>query len=928
MTNNTKAKKLKQGEPDDITLLYRISKAMAAVKDGRELLKIIVEETQPAFGFYDIGLMVLDKSAEFYLDWSVFYEQINPSASNVAQREARNYKFAADDKLIKYALERAATEKKPYIEYLSAQIIEEFSDFLQLPIEIAHGYKQFLVAALKFGGKTFGFLTFNSLSENHFENCDFELFQAIADLVAVAVANITANEEIIEREREKSVLLSISQAIATIQNHEQLFKVIFERIQPVFGFHDVGLFVFSKDGRQITDWAVAYEHISPSKGNRQLKRFEMETLAVKESPLQVIIERLADADAPLIFSYSDGYVNSVTDSEFREKLKTIIEDGGYQEFLATILKSGGKMLGVLFFNSKQKDFFQAKQFNLFQSFADQIAVAVANITANEEIAEREREKSVLLSISEVIATVRSKKDLLQLIIEKIKPVFNFYDCGIFVFDRDQKTLEDLAVSFPDISPSEASDLLLEQNGAKFDYAGSVWEQGFELMRATAGKPIIFDYSTNDISGWNNYVQAAVMEQIGYEESLMTILGTGGEELGVFALNSLAKGTFNETQFSLFQNIANQMAVAVSNILANDEIQRHLAEITDLKKRLEAENKYLVEEVGKNYNFEEIIGTSPKLQQVFEIIETVAPTDATVLIQGETGTGKELVARAIHNRSTRNERPLIKINCAALPRELVESELFGHERGSFTGAIEKRIGKFELASGGTILLDEIGELPLEMQVKLLRVLQEKEIERLGGKGVIKLDLRVVAATNRNLAQEVQAGRFRADLYYRLCTVELFMPNLRERRQDIEPLTMYFAEKYAAKFSRRIERISSKMLAELHAYDFPGNIRELEHIVEHAVIFSKNEKLILPRSLTGNTPNAEIVSTAEPKTSSPHKPSAAESQSLQTIEREHIMRVLNQTSGRIKGKRGAAEILGLNPATVYFRMKKLGIERSKN
>jgi transcriptional regulator with GAF, ATPase, and Fis domain len=342
----------------------------------------------------------------------------------------------------------------------------------------------------------------------------------------------------------------------------------------------------------------------------------------------------------------------------------------------------------------------------------------------------------------------------------------------------------------------------------------------------------------------------------------------------------------------------------------------------LKKRLEAENVYLSEEIGKNYNFEEIIGTSPRLRQVFEIIETVAPTDATVLIQGETGTGKELAARAVHNRSTRSTRPLIKINCAALPRELVESELFGHERGSFTGAHERRIGKFELAEQGTIFLDEIGELPLDAQVKLLRVLQEKEIERLGGKGTIKLDLRVVAATNRNLAAEVQQGRFRADLYYRLSTVELFMPPLRERREDIEPLTLYFARKYAAKFSRLIERVSTEMLRELNAYDFPGNIRELEHIVEHAVIFSKNEKLILPRLLIGNAETNQVSSGDESKKI---KLSASEPQTLSSIEREHIIEVLRQTSGRIKGKRGAAEILGLNPATVYFRMKKLGIEK---
>jgi formate hydrogenlyase transcriptional activator len=911
-----KSKEIKNPNINGAELLYRISKAIASVKDGRELLKIIIAETQTIFGFYDIGLAVLDKSGKFFTDWSVLYQEISPSESNAAQRDLQNFQFPVDEPLMQYSIERVELEQKPFIENLSAEFADKFADFPHLPLEIEFGYKQYLVTTLKFRGETLGVFNFNSVRENHFDDCDFDLFQAIADLIAVAVANITAREEIIERTREKDVLLSISQAIATIQNHEQLLKVIFERIQPVFNFYDVGLFILSKDGKQVTDWA-ANENISPSDGNRQVKEFKIQTIKVEDSPLQTVINQLSESNSPLILPYDLNYLSAMTDPIFREQMTRIIKECGYREFMAATLKIGGKMIGLLFFNSKQSGFFQPSQFAIFQSVADQIAVAVANILANENILEREREKSVLLSISEDIAGARNAVELMQVIREKAQQLIPFYDTGILIVEENGECHYDLAVNLQGWDTSNSNQKLFDLGLHRIAHPDSYVEFVMNLIEAK-NSPVIEDYEARFQEF--DYPFFVVLKEFGYREGIGAALKSGGKTFGTLWLNSLEKNHFKPEQFEIFQALADQVAVAVSNILANDEIKRQLDEIKELKKRLEAENKYLVEEVRKNYNFEEIIGTSPRLNEVFEVIEQVAPTDATVLIQGETGTGKELAARAVHNRSTRNARPLIKINCAALPRELVESELFGHEKGSFTGAFEKRLGKFELADKGTIFLDEIGELPLEMQVKLLRVLQEKEIERLGGKGVIKLDLRVVAATNRNLAQEVQAGRFRADLYYRLCTVELFMPPLRERKEDIESLTMYFAQKYAAKFSRQIERISSKMLSELKAYDFPGNIRELEHIVEHAVIFSKNEKLILPRSL-----NTNVVTQADELNISKAPPSNG-TKNLQDVECEHITEVLRQTAGRIKGKQGAAEILGLNPATVYFRMKKLGIKKN--
>jgi formate hydrogenlyase transcriptional activator len=331
-------------------------------------------------------------------------------------------------------------------------------------------------------------------------------------------------------------------------------------------------------------------------------------------------------------------------------------------------------------------------------------------------------------------------------------------------------------------------------------------------------------------------------------------------------------------------------------------------------RLRAQNLYLQEEIKADHNFEEIVGQSVPLLHVLENVRRVAPTDASVLISGETGTGKELIARAIHSNSKRRDRPLIKVNCAALPTGLVESELFGHEKGAFTGAIARRIGRFELADGGTIFLDEIGEIPLEVQVKLLRVLQEREFDRVGGgKAPISVDVRVIAATNRDLLAAVREKKFREDLYYRLNVFPLRLPPLRERKADISLLAHFLVKKFATSIGKSIERISAEALERLDAYDWPGNVRELENVIERAVILSSRPVLdidpdvFVPRAVGS--------------------PSAVEesSQALEEVERAHICKVLEETSWIIEGTKGAARVLGLHPNTLRSRLKKLGIAR---
>jgi len=343
--------------------------------------------------------------------------------------------------------------------------------------------------------------------------------------------------------------------------------------------------------------------------------------------------------------------------------------------------------------------------------------------------------------------------------------------------------------------------------------------------------------------------------------------------------------------------------------ADGSLQGALAEIQQLSERLQAENIHLQQEVAREYDFGEIIGQSTAISYVFFRIEQVAPQDTTVLLLGETGTGKGLIARAIHSRSARKDRPMITVNCTALPANLIESELFGREKGAFTGANARQMGRFELADGGTIFLDEIGEMPLELQCKLLRVIQDGEFERLGSPRTIKVNVRIIAASNRNLEEEIRAGRFREDLFYRLSVFPITIPPLRQRKDDIPLLIHYFVAKYNKKIGKKIETVSKETLNVFQEYNWPGNVRELENVIERAVITSQGPALqVLDRFDTFRKPAG-----------------GQDVQALADLERDHILQVLQKTGWRIEGEKGAAIILGLNPSTLRARMRKYGLRR---
>ncbi|HJU60900.1 MAG TPA: sigma 54-interacting transcriptional regulator, partial [Candidatus Binatia bacterium] len=380
----------------------------------------------------------------------------------------------------------------------------------------------------------------------------------------------------------------------------------------------------------------------------------------------------------------------------------------------------------------------------------------------------------------------------------------------------------------------------------------------------------------------------------------------GRPLGTLVVASLQAETFPQKDADLLQHVANQIAIAVENALS-------YGQVVDRANTLREEKLYLQDEIRTEYNFEEIIGESAALKKVLEQIQTVAPTDSTILILGETGTGKELMARAIHNLSARRERTLVKVNCAAIPTGLLESELFGHEKGAFTGAIAQRVGRFELAHRGTLFLDEVGDIPLELQPKLLRVLQEQEFERLGSARTTRVDVRLVAATNTDLTRKVQEKEFRQDLYYRLNVFPITIPPLRDRKEDIPLLVRYFAQKYARRMKKPIDTIPTKTMSRLTEYHWPGNVRELENFIERAVILSPGTELQIPL--------------AEFKQGAKLTPTAALSgfATLEHAEREHIVRALSETAWVIGGPAGAAARLGLKRTTLQSRMRKLGITR---
>jgi formate hydrogenlyase transcriptional activator len=568
---------------------------------------------------------------------------------------------------------------------------------------------------------------------------------------------------------------------------------------------------------------------------------------------------------------------------------------GVESFCVLPLTTSRRTIGTLNLGSLTPDAYTPDDILFMSRVANLVAVAIENAMNLEKVREqqatlqRERDQlDLLLDVTNAVVTQLDTRALFRAVAPALRRVCSADFAALTLFDPETRTLRKHACDGPaGVLPRDCPEVNLSLEETP---SGLVF---------TTGKPRIFSFS--ELVAFS---ETRHLAELGVRSACSVPLATAQGVQGTLDLAAVGPDAFSTDQFALLTRVAGQIAIAVSNAFSYQRIE-------SLNAQLAREKLYLEDEIRSEQLFEEIVGRSPALRRVLREIETVAPTDSTVLISGETGCGKELVARAIHQLSARRDTAFVKLNCAAIPTGLLESELFGHEKGAFTGAITQRIGRFELANRGTVFLDEVGEIPLELQPKLLRVLQEREFERLGSARTLKTDARLIAATNRDLAALVEDQKFRQDLFYRLNVFPIRVPALRERREDIPMLVRHFAQQFARRMKKTIETIPTETMEALRDYDWPGNIRELQNLIERAVIVSSGSVLEVPvKALNGRTP-----STTQEK----------EPETLADSDRRHILAALNSTKWVIGGPKGAAARLGMKRSTLQFRMRKLGIVR---
>jgi len=658
-------------------------------------------------------------------------------------------------------------------------------------------------------------------------------------------------------------LLELSKAIASHRELPALFHDLACRLQNLFHFRNLGVMLHD--------------------ANRNVMRLHLvETCEPSEwvSPSEVPIE---GSIAGTVWKTQEPLVVRDLDEEDRFPVAKEVQTNPVKSVISLPLTTAHQKLGVLNIWSDRVGAYDDFDLEFAELVAAQIAVAVEGQCYQNKLS-RERDRSqLLLEINNTLVSNLNIRELISAISMCLNRVLPHDAAGLALYDPAINKLRVTALEFPAYDDVFIEDEIVDLEGT----AGG--------LAFTTREPVL--RTNGDLAG-------PVGKRTGLKSSCTVPLISHNKTLGILGVSSFKEGAFTDSDTELLNQIGKQVAIAVENALA-------FREIDSLKNQLKEEKLYLEEEIRTEYNFEEIIGNSPALKRVLQEVETVAHTDSTVLIYGETGTGKELIAHAIHNLSQRRERTLVKVNCAAIPTGLLESEFFGHEKGAFTGAIDRRIGRFELANQGTIFLDEVEDIPLELQSKLLRVLQEHEFERLGSSKTMRVDVRVVAATNADLSELVAEKRFRSDLFYRLNVFPINVPPLRERPEDIPQLVNFFAGKFAQQMRKEIERVSKETMAALTSYHWPGNVRELQNLVERGVILTKGSSLDIPL--------------AELKQASRINRQTNAANTLEAVEREHILRVLGESNWVIGGPSGAAARLGMNRTTLNHRMRKLGIFR---
>jgi formate hydrogenlyase transcriptional activator len=608
-----------------------------------------------------------------------------------------------------------------------------------------------------------------------------------------------------------------------------------------------------------------------------------EGLPFDESPTGVVLR-----------SRRPYYVPRTSEENTSPVIRELLLANGIRSYCVLPLVTAQHDLGALTFGALEEDAYSEEQIEFMQQVSRQVAVAMDNVLtqdsarAYEEQLARERDRlRALLEINNAVVGCLGRRELFQAISASLRRAFGLDYASLLIYEKEIDALRLQMFDLRDGVGAIREDAIVSIDDS---VAGFVY-------RSREGRI----FSIEEVAAISK-TTADLMAREGIVSLCCMPLVSRCDTLGTLNVGSRQRNFFTPADLQFFTQAAGQVAIALENALAYRRIE-------ELNSRLAEEKVYLEDEIRTDSRFEEIIGQSRALKTILKQVETVAPTDSTVLINGETGTGKELLARAIHDLSPRKGATFVKLNCAAIPTGLLESEMFGHEKGAFTGAIAQRIGRFELAHRGTMFLDEVGEIPLELQTKLLRVLQEREFERLGSSRTIRTDARLVAATNRDLAEMVEDREFRADLFYRLNVFPITVPPLRDRREDIPLLVRYFVQQFARRMNRKITSIPSESMQALTRYHWPGNIRELQNFIERAVIISPGPALQAPvRELKrggGPSPGAEV-------------------QTLAAAERDAIVRALREAGGKVGGPQGAAAKLGMKRTTLQAKMRKLGIE----
>jgi len=683
-------------------------------------------------------------------------------------------------------------------------------------------------------------------------------------------------------------LVRVSRAIGAHRDLKGLFGILMDELYGVVQFDLIGVSLRDQDSDAFQNYFIDMTSRSELVPEQNLTPEETLTLSVYER------------QEPLL--------TSTDELEPRHgRLQAILKRLSIRSICALPLTTAHRKLGAITFGSKQVDAYSPNELRFVSQVVDYIALAfddASNLAAlrraSEELQSKNDRLQLLLDVTNQVVSNLELRDLLRAISQDVRRVMQCDYAGLSLPDAENKQLRLYAVDFPEGKGFLQEDLV-------YSIEGSPSGTAFRTM-----KPLTLQHP---FTGWLNYpiVQIAVRE--GLKSVCCLPLSSRNRAIGVLVLGRLRDDAFREGDIIFLSQVANQIALAVENALAYREIR-------ELKDQLSKEKLYLEDEIRTEMNFAQIIGNSASLRRVLKHVETVAPTDSTVLIYGETGTGKELIARGVHDLGPRRSKPFVKLNCAAIPTGLLESELFGHEKGAFTGAIAQRIGRFEVADGGTIFLDEIGEIPFELQTKLLRVLQEREFERLGSSRTLRTDARLIAATNRDLEAMVAEQKFRSDLFFRLNVFPVHVPPLRERQGDIPLLVRHFTQQFSRRMKKVIETIPSATMDALSRYHWPGNIRELQNVIERAVIISAGPVLSV------DVPDLKFpkVSHSEERAVAPNsRTNGALHHLLEETERQQILQTLKQCNWVVAGPHGAAARLGMNRSTLQVRIRKLGISR---